>query len=254
MGLGKSKEEPAKKKKADTTKKPAAASQPTSTTKRSTASTSGANNNDGISDSDRATLMLKLQRDKLNVVLKRSHIVLAREVEQAKHFMTLGQRDKALYCLKKKKLQEAQMLQVEGLLSNVQTSLDAIDMARLEASVLESLKQGTKTLQELQKGMSPEEVEKVMDEAFDAIAVSKEVTELLTQQVSEHVFDDDELLAELMGPQAGEVGETTDETADLLSGALVPKTPLPVAKQEIKNKQPTAAAEEEDETHERALA
>jgi charged multivesicular body protein 6 len=233
MGLGKSKDEPPKTKKMADTKQ----SRTQSSTKNSTAnrhgggaSSSGAAN-EGISDSDRATLMLKLQRDKLHVVLRRSATVLAREVEQAKYFMALGQRDKALYCLKKKKLQESQMEQVEAMLSNVQSSLNAIDMARIEASVLESLKQGTKTLQDLQKGMSPEEVEKVMDEAFDAIAVSKEVTELLTQQVSDHVFDDDELLAELMGPQA-RASVVNNASSEALEGAEVPSTPLPVAYKE----------------------
>lgn len=225
MGLGKSREASQKSE-----------AQPRTTTKPSSGSGSrtASKQNDGISDADRATLQLKLQRDKLNAVLRRSATVLAREAEQARHFLGLGQREKALYCLKKKKLQEAQMEQVEGMLANVQSSLEAMDMARIEASVLESLRQGTRTLQELQKGMSPEEVERVMDEAFDAVAVSQEVTGLLAQQLSQESIDDDALLAELSAssskkevvPQETPAGET-----QRLQSALdvqVPSGPLPV--------------------------
>lgn len=258
MGLGKSKDAPvAPKKDRDGKGSKAPSAQPSSSSsvaKQRAAGNGGAaqqsssNRNDGISDADRATLQLKLQRDKLNAVLRRSQTVLARELEQAKHFLGIGQKDKALYCLKKKKLQEAQMLQVEGMLNNVQHSLDAIDMARIEASVLESLKQGTRTLQDLQKGMSPEEVEKVMDEAFDAIAVSREVSELLNQQLSEPVMSDDELLAELMGPQkAAEGVDVEDTTAALLDSAKLPTAPLPVPT-------PVEQDEQAEEARERVAA
>lgn len=214
---------------------------------------------DGISSADRATLQLKLQRDKLNVIMKRSQLVMDREEEQARMFVASHQRDKALYCLKKRRLQQQQMEHVQSMLANVQASLDRMESSRVEADVLASLREGTKILTELQKGMSPEEVEKVMDEAFDAIRLTKEITEMLGQQdptSSAALIDDDELLAELTTgstttKQKVVVGQGSGAVADdsirLLSSVAVPDGPITSAeKVPFSQTDRTEAAEEDN--------
>lgn len=185
----------------------------------------------GISDADRATLQLKLQRDKLQVVIRRSEKVLQRESEQAQEWLRRGDRTKALCCVKRRKLHETQLQHVTKLLDNVQHTLQTLATASLDIAVAQSLQEGTKALTALQKEFSPEEVERVMDEAFDAIAVHREINELLRQELgdaAEEQLTDDELLKELLPKE--NVRAMQDEElalAEALRTAALPKTQIP---------------------------
>jgi charged multivesicular body protein 6 len=118
-----------------------------------------------------------------------------RESEKAKQLLSEGKRDKALYCLKRRKAQELKLASIRGMLDNVHEMLASLDFAKIEADVVASMKAGTDALNVLHKHMQAEDVEKIMDNAFDAIHISREVSDLLGQQLS--AVDEEAILAEM---------------------------------------------------------
>jgi charged multivesicular body protein 6 len=128
---------------------------------------------------DRAVLELKLQRDKLTVYQKKMDLLMDKETDAARELLANGQRDRALFCLRRKKCHALQLERSRGLLENVYKLISEIEFVKVEKSVFDALKEGTKTLQEMNKELSVETVEQVMEDAADAIMHVNEVSELL---------------------------------------------------------------------------
>ena len=177
MGLGKSKD-------AASTKKP--------TKGINNGSSSGAAE---ITAHDRAVLQLKLQRDRLGNTTRKLDVLAQKEHDKAKAFMAEGKKEKALYCLKRKRAQEVKVASIRQMLDNIHEMLSSLDFAKIEADVVASMKEGTNALNVLHRHMQAENVEQVMDEAFEAIQISREVSELLGEPLS--TFDEEAILAEL---------------------------------------------------------
>lgn len=55
-------------------------------------------------------------------------------------------------------------------MENVQQLIDSLEFAQLEKKVFDTLQEGTKALQQIQKEMSVEAVEKLMEDTQEAIA------------------------------------------------------------------------------------
>jgi len=133
-----------------------------------------------ITSQDKAILDLKIQRDKLNQYEKKIQAVLDREYEIAKINLKKGDKKKALLALKKKKYQEQLIEKVEAQLSNIEELTRSIEYALVEKEVINGLKTGNEILTKLNKEMSIEEVEDLMNETAEAIAYQNEITELLS--------------------------------------------------------------------------
>ena len=84
---------------------------------------------------------------------------------------------------------------IRQMLDNIHEMLSSLDFAKIEADVVASMKEGTNALNVLHRHMQAENVEQVMDEAFEAIQISREVSELLGEPLS--TFDEEAILAEL---------------------------------------------------------
>jgi DNA-binding FrmR family transcriptional regulator len=148
-----------------------------------------------IDDIDRATLMLKLQRDRLSVAQRKALAAAEREKHLAAQYLACGDRSRALYCLRKRKLQERQIESVTQLQLNVQTTLQSIDDARMMSEVLQSLRAGTAALETLNRTLQPEDVEQVVGDAQEAVALHQEIQQLLGEQLGGH--DEEEVEAEI---------------------------------------------------------
>jgi charged multivesicular body protein 6 len=194
----------------------------------------------GITEYDRAVLDLKLQRDKLNKHAKAINRFSEKQNELAKSLLKEGKKDAALICLKRRKLHESQLKKVENLMENIQKMIDTVEFATIQQEVALALKSGTTALQELQKNMSLDEIEKIHDDAADAVALTKEMGDLLAQSLTAH---DEEAIEEELA------------ALELSLAPKVPSTKLP----EIQQKDPqqvreenvaTAAAEAQEEATE----
>lgn len=187
-----------------------------------------------ISSSDKVRLQMKLQRDNLQAAIRKYERVASLEHEKAKELLRAGNKRKALYCLKREKAQEAQIATVTDMLNNVQHLIDTVEFAQIEGEVVGAMRDGKSELDNLNKMLNIDDIEKLMDETSESVEEANQINALLSRPLA-GVPDDDELLHDLESA----IGKTTIE--DKLPDVKVPQHPLPEPKK-------PAAAEEEEES------
>ena len=107
-------------------------------------------------------------------------------------------------CLRRKKMQTKSLENLEVQFDNLQQMIDTVEFAKIEKDVFDGLKQGlcgwflsyivgNEVLKELQKEMSVEDVEKLMDETQEAMEWQKEIDALLGESLTP---EDDEAAQE----------------------------------------------------------
>eukprot|EP01027_Heterolobosea_sp_BB2_P001660 GEZU01002483.1.p1 GENE.GEZU01002483.1~~GEZU01002483.1.p1 ORF type:complete len:215 (-),score=78.20 GEZU01002483.1:370-1014(-) len=158
-----------------------------------------------ITQHDKAVLDLKVQRDKLKQYQKKINDVIERETEIARVLLKEGKKEKAMLALKKKKYQQQLLDKTEGQLNNIQEMIDSIDFAQIEKKVFDGLQQGTAALKEIQKELSIEAVEKLMEESQEAIEYQQEVSRILSERLGS--ADEDDALRDLEALEAAMMKE-----------------------------------------------
>ncbi|KAJ3616261.1 hypothetical protein Zmor_011964 [Zophobas morio] len=148
-----------------------------------------------LSPSDKAILDLKFQRDKLHHYSKQLQLVLSQEVNMAKEALAVGNKDKALLILKKKKMQEQLHNKSLSILTNIEEMINSIEFSMIERKIFDSLKEGNRLLQLLNNELSIEKINKLIDETAEAVKYQKEVEEILGQSLSPQ--DEAEITSEL---------------------------------------------------------
>jgi len=186
-----------------------------------------------VTEHDKAVLDLKTQRDKLKAYQKRMTTVVEKEKETARQLLKAGQKDKALLILKKKKRQEQLIAQSEAQLDNVSQMIDSVEFAQMEKDVFDKLKSGNEVLTALNKEMSIDKIDALMEETEEALAVQREIEEALAGHLSSE--DDAEIEDELAA-----LNDMQDEENE----EIVSKMP----------DAPKAKAEEEEEEEEAPVA
>ncbi|KAJ3095771.1 Vacuolar protein sorting-associated protein 20 [Phlyctochytrium planicorne] len=184
-----------------------------------------------ITAHDKAILDLKVQRDKLKQYQKKLEIIVAKEVEVAKHHLKNNDKKRAMLALKKKKYQEALLEKTDAQLFTLEQMAQTIEFTLIEKDMVAGLKQGNEVLAQLHKEMSVDAVQKLMDDTADAIAYQNEIDELISGSISKD--DEEEAEAELEEllraelAEAPRVPETKLETDVELTLPEVPTTELP---------------------------
>jgi charged multivesicular body protein 6 len=112
-----------------------------------------------------------------------------------------------------------------------------IEFALVEKDILEGLRQGNAVLKSIQKEMSLESVEKLMEENADAIAYQKEVSEMLAGHMSN--ADEDEVEDELEAMEREVLAERA---------AVTPRVDMP----SVPTKEPVRTQEEDRVAQEKA--
>ncbi|KIJ21856.1 hypothetical protein PAXINDRAFT_105427 [Paxillus involutus ATCC 200175] len=153
-----------------------------------------------ITPQDRAILDLKLQRDKLKQYQKKIQVILDREHQIAKTHLAVGDKDRAIIALRRRKYQQSLLLKTDGQLAKLEQLVSTIEFSLVEVSVLHGLKQGNEVLKEIHREMSIESVEKLMEETHEAREYQREIGDLLANQLT--LEEEDAVQAELMELQA----------------------------------------------------
>jgi len=153
-------------------------------------------------------------RESLETLDKREQFLdkkIQQQLAEAKRYNAAGNKRMAVAALKRKKMLMDQQQKIAGAREKIEIQMNAIESAKMDMEIIDSLQVGTKTMAEMHRGMTAEKVDKVMDDMQDQMAVSQEISDALGQQVGD-VIDEDELLEEL---DELEEEDITDQVAEL---------------------------------------
>ncbi|KAI5818789.1 SNF7 family protein [Pyronema omphalodes] len=147
-------------------------------------------NNNKVTSQDRAILNLKLQRDRLHQYQRRISTVLSAETDAAKSLLAKGDKPRALLALRRRKFQENLLAQTDAQLATLEQLVSSIEFALVEKDVYFGLKQGSEVLKQINKEMSLESVERLMEESQEGIRYQKEISEMLGSVMSNEMEDE----------------------------------------------------------------
>lgn len=144
----------------------------------------------------RAILDMKLQRDKLQQYQKKITVLTDRETAIAKDLLRNKQPEKSKLALRRKKYQESLLQKTDQQLAQLEILVNDVEFARIQKDVLYGLQQGTSVLKEIHKEMGGiENVEKLLEEGAEARQYQKEVSDMLSERMTN--ADEDEVEDEL---------------------------------------------------------
>mmetsp|Transcript_448 Transcript_448/g.809 ORF Transcript_448/g.809 Transcript_448/m.809 type:complete len:212 (+) Transcript_448:14-649(+) len=173
---------------------------------------------DKITSVDEATLELKLKRDELKQYRKKLEGVVARETEIARELHRQGKRDRAILVLKKKKYQLHLLEQTEAALGQIEQLVVSVEFAERQREWFDGMKSGTEALKVLNKELSIEAVENLMDDTREAQEHQQIIGDMLAENLSgEEGFDDESLEAELAKIMGAESGAESDKPVEFPS-------------------------------------
>ncbi len=167
------------------------------------------------------------------------------ELEKAKEFTKLKKKPQALQCLKKKKLLENEIANLDNMIMRVNEQRMMLEGQRTTTEVVSSMHTAALAAKDNMKAMKIENVDKVLDEINETTDQMRQLNEVFANPLGLGTdLDEDELMGELEELEASELDK------ELLQPAPVPATKVPGAGEKMpsvpqKAKQQPAKTQEE---------
>lgn len=187
---------------------------------------------------DKAVLKLKVTRDKVSKFKKKIDADIEQAENQARQLLREKKKDRALLVLKRKKFLEKEYMTADAELNNVKQLLSTMEFSKIQNDVLASLDGGNKALQAMQKVMSLEDAERIMDETAEGVQWAEDLSDLLGEGLS---AEDNELLEQQLSALTAEVNGPEPEVPvmpvvpDVPIMPVVPDHPVPQPEEEATN-------------------
>lgn len=132
---------------------------------------------------------------------KQSHLQtqILNQENEARTFLTKGNKSMAKNSLKKKKIFEAQLIKLEGQRDSLEQQLFSIESANLNLETMRAMKQGAKAMKGMHNGLDIDKVDETMDEIREQVELGEEISDAISRPMYTGVneVDDEELDSEL---------------------------------------------------------
>ena len=183
-----------------------------------------------ISAADRATLDLKVTRDKLQQYKTKLERDDARIIARAKKAKTDGNTKGALSLLKIRQIKKREVESVEQQLLNVLQMVQTIDSKKNEVQVLAAMREGKDALKKMHEETTVDDILNLMDDIQEEHELENEINSLVGSLSVEDEAGIEAELALLMGgqPTSFEIQQQQQQDSEQLP--IAPDTtPLPQA-------------------------
>ncbi|MES1913638.1 MAG: hypothetical protein MHM6MM_005815 [Cercozoa sp. M6MM] len=181
-------------------------------------------------------------------VLEKQEVALSKKSEQAqaraRAKMKAGDKRGALFELKRSKMYSKQIDQLYGKRTNIDMQIMALENAAQNKEVFDVMRQGRDALQRHVQEDEVDRVDEVIDDISHSMGLVDEMSQAMSQQIGQDVFDDDELESEIVDEEFLETPATPVTRKGRVS-ATEPALDLP--EQPTGPVRQTAATTEEDE-------
>lgn len=147
------------------------------------------------------------------------------ELEKARGFTKQQKKPQALQCLKKKKLLEQEVLNLDNMIMRVIEQRSMLESQSTTVQVVSTMHAAAGQAKKNLAAMNIDNIDKVMDEINETREQMQQINEAMGQSAVD--LDEDELLGEL------EEMEATEMDKELLAPAPVPTTKVPAAGEKL---------------------
>ena len=183
-----------------------------------------------ISAADRATLDLKVTRDKLQQYKTKLERDDARIIARAKKAKTDGNTKGALSLLKIRQIKKREVESVEQQLLNVLQMVQTIDSKKNEVQVLAAMREGKDALKKMHEETTVDDILNLMDDIQEEHELENEINSLVGSLSVEDEAGIEAELALLMGGQQTSFEIQQQQQQDSEQLPIAPDTtPLPQA-------------------------
>ncbi|KAG8990974.1 ESCRT-III subunit protein snf7 [Tulasnella sp. 427] len=188
-------------------------------------------------------------RQQLQMLEKKEEYLLKKIDEELKKAKAnaISNKPAATAALRRKKQHEQELDRLSGTRLTLETQVNAIESANINATTMEAMKKGADALKTIHGGLTMDRVDATMDSIREQMEITNEISEAISNPTNVGLeLDDEELKAELAELEA----EKLDEV--LMPAARVP-THLPAAPELAAESRKKAEQESEEERELREL-
>jgi len=190
-----------------------------------------------ITDVDRAVLALKTQKRKLGEYQKRVEGAIEREERRAKELVQSKKNKQALLALKKRKLHQQQLEKVCVWVLKVEETIVHIEQNQVQNDVQANLKRGNDALRLLQKEVSLDDVDEILQDSSESAAHWEDINRALSDQLdAKQLGEVDEELKRMENAMLDEELSALPAAPETMQEAR-PREKTPI---QVETKKPTA--------------
>jgi len=102
----------------------------------------------------------------------------------------------ALFCLKRKKMYEAEVTKIQGAQMTLTQQIMSLESASINMEVFKGMKTGANAMKRIHENMDIDKVDDIMEEINGTMDTASEISQVISQPIGDPL-DEDELLSEL---------------------------------------------------------
>ncbi|KAJ8612212.1 hypothetical protein CTAYLR_002904 [Chrysophaeum taylorii] len=177
---------------------------------------------EGARGPDPAQTILQMRQTVETLEKRQVHLdkKIEQQVTEAKAKMAKKDKRGALYCLKRKKMYEAEIDKINGARLQLEQQMMAIETTVTNTEIVQTMHQAKGAMESARKNMDADTVNDIMDDVKDEMEQADEISQAISAPAND-VLDDDDLLNEL-----NELEELELES-QLLEAPAIPAAPTP---------------------------